>query len=64
MAEAVIKSFKSKKSWRNWLDKNQDLQEGIWLQVFKVSSGVESEVKGIKDRQKMIDFVKEANEIK
>lgn len=29
-----------------------------------VSSGVESEVKGIKDRQKMIDFVKEANEIK
>lgn len=29
-----------------------------------VSSGVESEVKGIKDRQKIIDFVKEANEIK
>ena len=29
-----------------------------------VSSGVESAVKGRKDRQKMIDFVKEANEIK
>ena len=29
-----------------------------------VSSGVESPIKGKKDRQKMIDFVKEANEIK
>lgn len=42
MAEAVIKSFKSQKAWRNWLEKNQELQEGIWLQVFKVSSGIES----------------------
>ena len=29
-----------------------------------VSSGVETEIKGKKDRLKMIDFVKEANEIK
>lgn len=42
MAEAKIKSFKSKKVWRTWLEKNQDLQEGIWLQVYKVDSGVES----------------------
>lgn len=42
MAEAIIKSFKSQESWRNWLDKNQDMQEGIWLQVFKVNSGIES----------------------
>lgn len=42
MAEAIIKSFKSQEAWRNWLDKNQDMQEGIWLQVFKVNSGIES----------------------
>lgn len=42
MAEAKIKSFKSAKDWRNWLEKNQDIQEGIWLQVFKVDSGIES----------------------
>ena len=37
MAEAIIKSFKSQEAWRNWLDKNQDIQEGIWLQVFKMN---------------------------
>lgn len=42
MAEAIIKSFKSQEAWRNWLAKNQDMQEGIWLQVFKVNSGIES----------------------
>ncbi len=42
MEESKIKSFKSAKVWRNWLDKNQDNQEGIWLQVFKVNSGIES----------------------
>jgi len=42
MAEAKIKSFKTSKAWRNWLDKNQDNEEGIWLQVFKVDSGIES----------------------
>ncbi len=42
MAATNIKSFKSKNTWRNWLDKNQDLPEGIWLQVFKVDSGIES----------------------
>ncbi|TDQ78317.1 YdeI/OmpD-associated family protein [Sphingobacterium yanglingense] len=42
MAEAIIKSFKSQEAWRHWLAKNQDMQEGIWLQVFKVNSGIES----------------------
>lgn len=42
MADAIIKSFKSQEAWRNWLAKNQDTQEGIWLQVFKVNSGIES----------------------
>lgn len=37
---------------------------GLGFYGVDVSSGVESEVKGKKDRQKMIDFVKEANEIK
>lgn len=42
MADAVIKKFKSPKDWRNWLNKNQDFQEGIWLQVYKKHSGVKS----------------------
>ncbi len=42
MAETIIKPFKTAKDWRTWLGKNQDLQEGIWLQVFKVDSGIES----------------------
>uniref|UniRef100_UPI004047C58F phosphoribosylanthranilate isomerase n=1 Tax=Aliarcobacter sp. TaxID=2321116 RepID=UPI004047C58F len=37
---------------------------GLGFYGVDVSSGVESEMKGKKDRQKMIDFVKEANEIK
>ncbi len=40
--EASIKSFKSAKAWRTWLDKNQEQQEGIWMQVFKTDSGIES----------------------
>ena len=44
----------------------QNLKEinGFGFYGIDVSSGVESEVKGIKDRQKMVDFIKEANEIK
>jgi len=42
MTEAKIKSFKNQKAWRTWLENNQELQEGIWLQVFKVDSGIES----------------------
>lgn len=42
MAETEIKKFKSQKDWRNWLVNNQDLQEGIWLQVYKKHSGVET----------------------
>jgi len=38
--------------------------DGLGFYALDVSSGVESEIKGKKDRQKMIDFVKEANEIK
>ena len=38
--------------------------DGFCFYGIDVSSGVESEVKGIKDRQKMIDFLKEANELK
>ena len=38
--------------------------DGFCFYGLDVSSGVESEVKGIKDRQKMIDFLKEANELK
>ena len=44
--------------------KNLKEINGFGFYGVDVSSGVESEVKGIKDRQKMIDFVKEANEIK
>jgi phosphoribosylanthranilate isomerase len=38
--------------------------KGFGFYGIDVSSGVESEVKGIKDRQKMVEFIKEANEIK
>jgi phosphoribosylanthranilate isomerase len=38
--------------------------DGFFFYGIDVSSGVESEVKGIKDRQKMINFLKEANELK
>lgn len=42
MTHTSIISFKTAKAWRNWLDKNQEQQEGIWLRVFKVDSGIES----------------------
>ena len=42
MKDATIKPFKSAKVWRTWLDKNQELHEGIWMQVFKTNSGIES----------------------
>lgn len=42
MTEAKIKSFKSYIAWRNWLEQNQELQEGIWLQVYKKHSGIET----------------------
>ncbi|MBP7769781.1 MAG: phosphoribosylanthranilate isomerase [Aliarcobacter sp.] len=38
--------------------------DGFGFYGIDVSSGVESEIKGKKDRFKMIDFLKEANEIK
>jgi phosphoribosylanthranilate isomerase len=44
-------------------DNIKDIQ-GFGFYGVDVSSGVESEVKGRKDRAKMINFVKEANEIK
>ncbi|MCC6816079.1 MAG: YdeI/OmpD-associated family protein [Saprospiraceae bacterium] len=42
MSEAKIKSFKSHIAWRNWLEKNQELQVGIWLQVYKKNAGIET----------------------
>lgn len=44
--------------------KNLKEINGFGFYGVDVSSGVESSVRGIKDRQKMVDFVKEANEIK
>jgi phosphoribosylanthranilate isomerase len=44
--------------------KNLKEINGFGFYGIDVSSGVESEVKGRKDRQKMVDFLKEANEIK
>lgn len=42
MAESKIKSFKTQAAWRSWLQKNQGLQEGIWLQVYKKHSGIKT----------------------
>lgn len=44
--------------------KNLKEIDGFGFYGVDVSSGVESQIKGKKDRQKMIDFLKEANEIK
>lgn len=40
--EAQIKAFKSAKAWRSWLEKNQEMQEGIWMQLYKTGSGITS----------------------
>ncbi len=42
MSETQIIPFKTTKAWRTWLEKNQEQQEGIWMQVFKTNSGIES----------------------
>lgn len=34
-----IKSFKSTKQWKEWLEKNHSKSDGIWLQLFKKDSG-------------------------
>jgi len=44
--------------------KNLKELDGYGFYGVDVSSGVESEIRGKKDKQKMISFVKEANEIK
>jgi len=36
------KSFKSRKEWRVWLDKNHDKEPGIWLVFYKVKVNKES----------------------
>ena len=46
------------------LSKNLKELDGYGFYGVDVSSGVESEIRGKKDKQKMISFVKEANEIK
>lgn len=42
MKEIIIKAFETAESWRAWLEKNQEQQEGVWMQVFKTNSGVSS----------------------
>lgn len=42
MKQASIISFKTANAWRSWLEKNQEQKEGVWMQVFKTSSGIES----------------------
>lgn len=37
-----ILSFKNQKEFSSWLEKNHDKSDGIWLQLFKKASGVES----------------------
>jgi uncharacterized protein YdeI (YjbR/CyaY-like superfamily) len=40
--EPEVIAFQSRADWRNWLDKNHGLTEGIWLRFFKKDSGVKS----------------------
>ncbi len=39
-SEPQILSFASTQAWRNWLDKNYSLQEGIWLRIYKKASEI------------------------
>lgn len=34
--------FKTQKEWEEWLEKNHDKVDGIWIQLYKKASGVES----------------------
>ncbi len=38
----LILSFKNQQAFSSWLEKNHDKSDGIWLQLFKKSSGIES----------------------
>jgi uncharacterized protein YdeI (YjbR/CyaY-like superfamily) len=38
--EPEILAFENSKAWNEWLAKNYERQEGIWLQMFKKDSGV------------------------
>ncbi len=42
MTDASIQSFKNAEKWREWLEENQHQQEGVWLQIFKNQSGMET----------------------
>lgn len=42
MTDTSIQSFKNKEEWREWLEENQDQQEGVWLKIFKNKSGIET----------------------
>lgn len=37
--EPKIRKFSSAKKWRDWLEKNHELAEGLWLQLYKKDSG-------------------------
>jgi len=42
--ELPVISFASQKDWREWLENNHALSDGIWLKMYKKGSGVASVV--------------------
>lgn len=42
MTDTSIQSFRNTEKWREWLEENQNQQEGAWLQIFKNKSGIET----------------------
>ncbi len=40
--EILILAFKSAKEWEKWLAKNHAMSDGIWLQLYKKNSGVQT----------------------
>lgn len=42
VTDTSIHPFKNTEKWREWLEENQNQQEGAWLQIFKNKSGIET----------------------
>lgn len=42
MTNTSIQPFNNSEKWREWLEENQNQQEGVWLQIFKSQSGIET----------------------
>ncbi len=38
----TVKTFKTLQKWREWLEKNYEKQEGIWIRIAKKGSGIPS----------------------